>query len=135
VRLDAQALPLAEGAADEIRAVHVIEHLSRTEWRHAKADWYRVLRPGGRLEIRCPALDVCMNAYLAGEPDRYGIVDWWTQTLYGGQRHAGDFHRNGFTAASLCHDLAEEGLHIVCCEILDGWNLHVQAIKPPDNIT
>ena len=46
------ALPLASGVAGAIIAQHLVEHLDRPE--AAAREWWRVLRPGGRLVLLTP---------------------------------------------------------------------------------
>jgi SAM-dependent methyltransferase len=48
--------PFADGCADEVLAVHVIEHFWRWEVVEILRDWARVLRPGGRMIVECPNL-------------------------------------------------------------------------------
>ncbi len=49
---DGARLPLSDGSVDVITLQHVIEHIAHTE--EALAEWYRVLRPGGRLIVLTP---------------------------------------------------------------------------------
>ena len=45
-----------DGTADEILAVHVVEHFWRWEIRDVMREWVRVLKSGGRMVIECPNL-------------------------------------------------------------------------------
>jgi len=52
--LEETPLPYEDGTIDEIFASHVIEHLYPHQWHELIRDFHRMLRPGGRLEIRVP---------------------------------------------------------------------------------
>ena len=54
---DALQLPFTEGCLDAITAQHVIEHIADCE--RACHDWFRVLRPGGKLLVLTPNASFC----------------------------------------------------------------------------
>jgi len=54
------------GYVDEIRASHVLEHISHRLTGDVLADWVRALKPGGLLRIAVPDLEVISRQYLAG---------------------------------------------------------------------
>jgi len=70
---DVCALPLPDGSADEAMAIHVLEHIYRWQAPAVLAEWFRVLKPGGRLILELPDLVKCCKAVLAGKADRYGL--------------------------------------------------------------
>jgi ubiquinone/menaquinone biosynthesis C-methylase UbiE len=49
---DGARLPLADESVDVVTAQHVIEHIA--DYQQAVAEWFRVLRPGGRLILVTP---------------------------------------------------------------------------------
>jgi SAM-dependent methyltransferase len=65
VRADTRALPFPDGHFDGVVAFSIYEHLRRTELAGAAAEVARVLAPGGRLLIGCPAVHPAMNAAFA----------------------------------------------------------------------
>ena len=54
--------------ADEILAVHVIEHFWRWEVEDILAEWVRVLKPNGKLILECPNLISACEEFLK-DPD------------------------------------------------------------------
>lgn len=79
---DAKAIPLPDGCARELMAIHVFEHFYRWQVDAVLAEWRRLLRPGGLLVLELPNLVKCCENYLSGrirggkDPDqlaRWGI--------------------------------------------------------------
>lgn len=103
-----QPLPFEDNSIDEIYASHVVEHLSRDEWKRAKKDWVRVLKNGGKIEIICPEIDQCLANFVTNyRGQKWG---YWIATIYGNQEGPGQFHKNGFNYDKLENDLREEGI-------------------------
>lgn len=50
----ATKIPLPDGVADEVLAIHLLEHLFEWEAPDALAEWYRLLKPGGKLVLEMP---------------------------------------------------------------------------------
>jgi predicted SAM-dependent methyltransferase len=63
--------------ADEIHAIHVIEHLPRWEVPQILKVWAANLKPGGLLALECPDLDKALTR------DRAGLL----MALYGDQSY------------------------------------------------
>lgn len=58
----ADKIPLEDECADEILAVHVVEHVHIWEVPALLAEWYRLLKPGGLLVLEMPDLiKTCRN--------------------------------------------------------------------------
>lgn len=79
---DAKSIPLEDGCASTIMAIHVFEHFYRWEIEGVIREWCRLLEPGGLLIIELPDLVKCCQNYLSGvkrggkDPDqiaRWGI--------------------------------------------------------------
>ena len=86
---------IATGAADEVYASHVLEHLGYVgELPKALAEIFRVLRPGGVFRGAVPDFEILCRLFLhpnARPQDRWEIM----RRVFGGQIDAFDFHKVG----------------------------------------
>jgi SAM-dependent methyltransferase len=111
------ALPLPDDWADEVLAVHMIEHVPAGRLQDVLQGWRRVLRPGGRLVLHTPNGTALARAYLDG-----GLSARWPvlAAIYGYNRAPWDAtgpeelgvepdHRLLFDFALLEHVLSEAG--------------------------
>lgn len=75
---DAKSIPLPDGCADTLMAIHVFEHFYRWEVEDVLLEWRRLLKPGGRLILELPDLIKCCQNILDGRvrggknPDQLG---------------------------------------------------------------
>ncbi len=67
VRCEAFPLPFETDYADEIWAIHLLEHLHRSQAGPALYEWFRVLKPGGTLVLELPCLDKIAQMIVNGE--------------------------------------------------------------------
>ena len=67
VNCDAVPLPFPTDYADEIWAIHLLEHLHRAEAGPALYEWFRVLKPGGKLVLELPCLNKIAKLIVEGE--------------------------------------------------------------------
>lgn len=65
VQADARAMPFADGFFDAVVAFSIFEHLRGEELGPALGEVARVLTPGGKLLVGCPAVHKVMNAAFA----------------------------------------------------------------------
>ena len=104
-----------DGTADEILAVHVVEHFWRWEVVDVLREWARVLKPGGSMILECPNLLSACQQFLA-DPEAFsgpgpeGQRTMWV--LYGDPRWRDPLmvHRWGYTPRSLARIMDEAGL-------------------------
>ena len=65
---DAGSLPFPTNWADEIVAVHSLEHVHPPDLVPTLREWYRVLAPGGRAQIHVPNAPELLEAFLDSPP-------------------------------------------------------------------
>lgn len=103
---DARSIPLDDGVASEVMALHLIEHFYRWEAPAALGEWRRLLKPGGLLVLELPNLEAACRNLLAGTPDSQSM---WP--LYGDPSQCDPYmcHRWGYTPKTLAELLTECG--------------------------
>lgn len=114
VLASAAAVPLPDGCADEVMAIHLLEHFYLWEVPAVLSEWRRLLRPGGQLTLELPDILKCARNLLkltaaggaAGEIDSAAMFG-----LYGdpGTRNPLMCHRYGWHPASLQVQLEAAG--------------------------
>ena len=65
----ASALPFADASAEELLAVHILEHVHASSVLATLREWRRVLRPGGFAQIHVPDAATVFAAYLDSPPE------------------------------------------------------------------
>ena len=100
--------------AEEILAVHVVEHFWRWEVVNILKEWFRVLKPGGKLILECPNLESACKEFLK-DPDKFaspGKDGQRTMWVFYGDPSWRDplmIHRWGYTPRSLARVMHEAG--------------------------
>jgi SAM-dependent methyltransferase len=107
--------PFEDGSADEILAVHVIEHFWRWEVVGVLREWMRVLKPDAPLILECPNLQSACEEFLrdpetGSGPGPEGQRTMWV--FYGDPRWQDPLmvHRWGYTPRSLARVMEQAGL-------------------------
>jgi len=106
INCDAKALPFETGSVDEIYSSHLIEHFDFHEGLAALKEWYRVLKPGGRLTVECPDFEAFCRNFLKlppAEQPKYYVQVW------GYPWELGQAHKFGYTPAQMVWSLGEVG--------------------------
>lgn len=111
---DLRKLEFAEAYADEVMAIHVIEHFYEWEIQDLLAEWKRVLKPGGRIVLECPNLLHAARMLVEDESRAADRDKGWAQTMY---VFYGDpawkdplmCHRWGWTPRTLARELEKAG--------------------------
>ena len=107
--------PFEDETADEILAVHVVEHFWRWEVVDVLKEWIRVLKTGGPMILECPNLQSACQQFLR-DPEAFagpgpeGQRTMWV--FYGDPRWRDPLmvHRWGYTPRSLAQVMAQAGL-------------------------
>lgn len=113
---------------DEVRAHHILEHLSRARAVLALDELHRILKPDGVLDVEVPDVLRVFKAYMAGELEHDGFSQW----LYGEElsvHEPGDSHRYPWTELFLASALMDAGFTITEPEPT-GLAVRFRAVKP-----
>jgi SAM-dependent methyltransferase len=107
--------PIPSSIADEVLAVHVIEHFYQWEVDSILREWTRVLKPGGTLVVECPNLESAAREFLlnADEAALGGVEGQRSMWVFYGDPRWRDplmIHRWGYTPNSLIRALENVGL-------------------------
>ena len=101
--------------ADEVMAIHVVEHFWRWEVEAVLREWIRILKPGGRMVLECPNLEAACAEFLrdpdrCSGPGREGQTTMWV--FYGDPAWQDPLmvHRWGYTPGSLARLMELVGL-------------------------
>ncbi len=98
--MPADRLYYDDASVDEIYSSHMLEHLGPEELESATKEWRRVLKPGGKVTVRCPNFEVYIREWLSGD-DEYRL-GWGRINVFG---HSGRgeamWHHNGFSSGVL----------------------------------
>ena len=106
-------LPFTDNYADEILAVHVVEHFYEWEIDDVLREWIRVLKPGGKLVLECPDLiKACWYMIDAVSKEQEPIPQMTYWPLYGDPGHKDPYmcHRWGWTPQTLGNRLVKLGM-------------------------
>ena len=93
-----------EESVDLIYACHVLEHISRREYKKVLKRWYSLLKPSGILRLSVPNLREWFKYYF--ETGNFKIL---LSALYGGQENKYNYHYMGWDEETLREDLLEAG--------------------------
>lgn len=129
VRGDLVALPFVDGCADRVRLDHVLEHVDQRLTLAVLLEAARVLRPGGAIEVGVPDLTDYCRHWLEAGADAMTKADL-LRGIYGGQFHAGEYHKSGWDADLLVDVLTTAGFTDVAVGTDDGpWRMEGFSIK------
>jgi len=81
-------LEFGDSTCDEIKAIHIIEHLNFFETIYALSEFFRVLEPNGELIIETPDLEKTCQHYLrANGEQKKKILGWFYGIPHKGLQH------------------------------------------------
>lgn len=85
-----------DGVVDEIYASQILEHIPHVRTEYVLEEWYRVLKPGARITIGVPDFARAVELY-----QKFGLVDFIVNLLYGDQGYDLAYHYRPFTFGTL----------------------------------
>lgn len=96
VKADVRKLPFDDNFADYILASEILEHIPIRDLHSTLKEWKRVLKPGGRMVIKCPDFEAMAKEWLSKSflPQEYSEM---AQGLYGKQATENEYHRSPIT--------------------------------------
>ena len=93
-------------SVDEILSVHVIEHFYKWQVQGLLWEWRRVLKPGGKIILECPNLELACMAFLQGAPDQFTMWAFYGNPNLKNELHC---HHWGWTPTTLSEELKQAG--------------------------
>jgi len=78
---DVQKIPYPDNSVDEIKVFHIIEHFHFLDINNILTEWYRVLKPGGRIWIETPDFLESCRSFVQGIPEM--PIEEWRVMMYG----------------------------------------------------
>lgn len=116
IREDMPTAGVADNSIHSVRASHCLEHFGHRERMAVLAEWVRVLKPGGKIQIAVPDMAVMYQAFANKQ------ADWPLEGyMYGGQVDENDFHKSAYTEGGLTALMLMSGI-----ERIRRWNSDAQ---------
>lgn len=109
VECDVQVLPWPDGVADEVVAIHLLEHIPMLNAALVVKEWARVLKPGGTLVMELPCRDKVFQFIKDGVVDPSLVLI----PFYGDpqtHRTTADVHRWIWSKAEVAMLMSDAGL-------------------------
>lgn len=89
-------MPFEDESINAILSFHSLEHVSKYQVLPTLAEFARVLKKDAPLIIVVPDLLSIIETFLITE-DVEKQINWQLDTIFGNQKHGGEYHRTGFT--------------------------------------
>jgi predicted SAM-dependent methyltransferase len=131
-RMDPRKLEFPDNSVDHVYS-YSIEHIPHPETLACLVEWFRVLKPEGKLELITPNVEWVLKHWLSlPDSERWGLK---YALIYGLQRDAGQVHYSGFTGERLKQLVEAAGYENVEFELeWSEWTeherVHLLANKP-----
>ncbi len=144
--MDILHMTYPDNYADGLELQQVIEHFSAEETIPLLTEIFRVLKPGGYLNIGCPSFNGLCSNWIATELRNrenfdYNKFFFLNQEFYGIQTQAGEFHKCAMTPDYVAHCLGRAGFTATSCSVFlagsrmpeDGYGLMKPIHLPGDD--
>lgn len=128
VHADMWNVPFDDNSVDEIFTSHALEHVGKFYVPITLKEWFRILKPGGKVTVRVPDLEWCVNHWLRHKES----IGWDLDVIFGNQNHDGEYHCTGFTEFTLRRYMTQAGFKITAFERLhthSQMTLSIEATK------
>jgi len=115
IKAKANKVPYPEKSVDLIENHHLLEHLDRKTLKTTLKEWFRILKPRGKLIIEVPNLEKNIEIFLKSsyherwENYRKEFEHGRIQLIYGKGEEQGQLHKNGFDKERLKRILQNHG--------------------------
>jgi predicted SAM-dependent methyltransferase len=119
--------PFESNSIEEIIAKDVLEHFPFRKVENILKEWFRILKPQGKLYIQTPDLIAICYKVILNNNYTWKDISYW---VYGGQDYNENFHKSGFTIPTIRKLLESIGFKIEKIENDGGTNLMCYCIKP-----
>jgi len=119
--------PFETNSVEEIIAKDVLEHFPFRKVENILKEWFRILKPQGKLYIQTPDLIAIAIKVILNNKYTWKDISYW---VYGGQDYNENFHKSGFTIPTLKKLLESIGFKIEKIVNDGGTNLMCYCIKP-----
>lgn len=129
-KMDVAELDFENGYADLILAYDVLEHFPVDRVPDVLCEWYRVLKPGGRLDIQLPDFEKIVVFYQKGvSMEEIGRVIYGEKNYKNIEDLVADYHKSIWDKESMKRILKEIGF--VGIEFGDiNFNMRIACKKP-----
>jgi len=121
--------PWESDSITEIYTSHTVEHIPYGKQDRMLSEFYRILKSGGKLTILCPDIEALFNDYIdrtdSGGPFGHPHL-FMEHFIFGGQDYPDNFHKAGYTPASMRYRLEKAGF----IDIVISEHLRAEGIKP-----
>ena len=132
INTDCKRLPFEADSADEIHAIHFVEHIPRMELENMLIDWHRVLKRGGKVVIEVPSMNKIAKLIVNGEKN----IRLTMLGIFGDPRDPkpGMMHQWAYTKEELTESLMQCGFDKV--DVMEPVfhhpqrDMRLEAIKP-----
>lgn len=95
---------LGDGTVDQIYCSNALEHFPIYKTIDVVKEWFRVLKPKGKMYISVPDFDAVVKLYL-----KFGLTGWVQYIVWGDQKTPLNYHYINFTYGTLSAIMAEAG--------------------------
>lgn len=101
-------LDFNKNSVNMLEANYLLEHLSYIDCYKTIEEAYRVLKPNGIFIVKCPNYECIIRNWLMQNNEQKWKFKWF-EKIWGGQWHAGQFHKIGFSPYRLTKILLRAG--------------------------